>query len=821
MNNHNISKKPTETQARWEVNRAQTERFLRVLDPEASAFSFQTFDDSPSKRMHLIRVLHGGLAEVWDELCSLSQVGAGVFVTVNETNLLGRSSGNVVRVRALFADLDGAPLENIERVPLKPSWVTVSSEGRFHAYWLVENIKLDEFRPLQKAIIDFTGSDASVCDLPRVMRLPGFPHQKGEPTLVKGSPTKDYLKCNTREQALALVQTQQTTRSGKIMPFSGVFKECGEQETMKKLAAKTEHLFANAIEAPTAQELLPLVADMLKFVSSNVPRPEWWPHLAAMAHLAGGDEAIQREAEAICREWSSGFAQDDSKSTRYAGSTLYNDADFDKQWLDCVSRNYTGERTTWRSIRFAAVQGGWIAPQTSFPVFAKAEAASRSPDLVDVLNEQWAWLEDEQIIFDLKFMTSRSREQMMGATAARSIVSEGDNGKTKRVSGYNLWFTSPNRRQLAGRKFLPGHGPFVDKDIKGKPLGGILVNLWQGWGCEPVKGDVEPLKALISKLCGGDPEEIRYLTWRIAIKLQKPWVKVPSYVLIVTSAEGTGKSQLGKFIVGLYGKHGKIITDREVESSFDDWKADGILFAMSEEVSLKEKKSTANRLKAMTSMEVQQINPKGKPAFSTENYLDLYFTANDHNALYIRNDKERRPFIVQHDVEPMSMAEAQALQNWYDRGGKEAMLFHFLHEVDGDAFAIHAPAPLTSGKTLMAEASRSPAEAFVDELIVDDAEAARQGEDAAPLRDFRELLVEFLGVGERGDKRAEQALVRALTRAGAPRRRIRAWIEREGKRESAGRKTLYAVGEMNVWRGKGPEEWANKYLEQSLRKAAK
>ena len=50
-------------------------------------------------------------------------------------------------------------------------------------------------------------------------------------------------------------------------------------------------------------------------------------------------------------------------------------------------------------------------------------------------------------------------------------------------------------------------------------------------------------------------------------------MKIPSFTLVVTPDEGTGKSQLGKFIVGLYGVHGKIITDREMESSFDDWKA--------------------------------------------------------------------------------------------------------------------------------------------------------------------------------------------------------------------------------------------------------
>lgn len=40
-----------------------------------------------------------------------------------------------------------------------------------------------KFRPLQHALANKFGGDPSVCDLPRVMRLPGFIHQKRAPFL--------------------------------------------------------------------------------------------------------------------------------------------------------------------------------------------------------------------------------------------------------------------------------------------------------------------------------------------------------------------------------------------------------------------------------------------------------------------------------------------------------------------------------------------------------------------------------------------------------------------------------------------------------------
>ena len=339
--------------------------------------------------------------------------------------------------------------------------------------------------------------------------------------------------------------------------------------------------------------------------------------------------------------------------------------------------------------------------------------------------------------------------------------------------------------------------PFAT-EFKGKPLGGTFVNLWRGWGCEPIKGNVSPFLNLIARLCDFNEAEIKYLIWRLAIKIQNPWMKIPSYTVVVHPDEGTGKSQLGKFIVGLYGVHGKIITDREMESSFDDWKAAGILFAVVEEVSFKAKRSVANRLKALASMEVDYINPKGQSAYQVENFCDLFFTANVHDAIYIRNDRERRPFVVKHDpVNPMSKGERDELQSWYDNGGKEALLHHLMHEVDGDAFDPYEPTPLTAGKTEMAEAGRNPAEQFVADLIAD----ATLDTAACPLQDFKIILKEY--AGERTpDKRDEAALSHALRASGCVSHRCRFDTKQT---------TLYPIRDMAEWKRTPRIDWIKRY----------
>lgn len=154
---------------------------LGLLAPDEKV-TFQTFAEGTAKgQRDLIRVLHGTLAQHQQTLANLNARGAGVFWMVNAGDGKGRKVSNVQRVRALFVDLDGAPLEPIKAARLSPHCVVESSPGRWHAYWLVSGCPLDYFKPLQKALAARFGADPKVCDLPRVMRVPGFIHHKGQP----------------------------------------------------------------------------------------------------------------------------------------------------------------------------------------------------------------------------------------------------------------------------------------------------------------------------------------------------------------------------------------------------------------------------------------------------------------------------------------------------------------------------------------------------------------------------------------------------------------------------------------------------------------
>jgi len=163
----------------------QAAKFLEKLDPQATSWTFQTFDDNPARKdQSLARKLHGTLEEHAATMADMQALGAGVFVTVNETDLKGRKVENITRVRAFFLDLDGAPLDPVREWE-EPHILCETSPGRYHTFWLVNDCPLDAFRQVQKDLIETFGGDDCIHDLPRVMRLPGFWHLKGDPYMVR------------------------------------------------------------------------------------------------------------------------------------------------------------------------------------------------------------------------------------------------------------------------------------------------------------------------------------------------------------------------------------------------------------------------------------------------------------------------------------------------------------------------------------------------------------------------------------------------------------------------------------------------------------
>ncbi len=175
-----------------ELDRDQAQRYLEALDPEGM-FAFQTFDDDKERRGRIVKerghdplacVLTGTLDEHYGTLADLNGQGAGVYVTVNQTDGNGRLTENITMARAVFVDFDNV-VPSPSLIKLEPNIIVQSRAGQ-HMYWLLEPslygaVEWQRWRWIQREMARKLGGDPQIHDPPRVMRVPGFWHCKRHP----------------------------------------------------------------------------------------------------------------------------------------------------------------------------------------------------------------------------------------------------------------------------------------------------------------------------------------------------------------------------------------------------------------------------------------------------------------------------------------------------------------------------------------------------------------------------------------------------------------------------------------------------------------
>lgn len=243
----------------------QAERFLTLLDEEAESFTFQTFADTPgakSSPSSHAKILHGSLEEHWEELKRLNREGAGVFVTVQETDGTGRKKENITRIRAIFQeDDDGFGGE----FPIEPHITVQSSPGKYHRYFLTDDAALDEFEAVQLRMVQDYGSDAAAKDRARVLRLPGFYHQKktGEAHMVE-------IVDESLHQPIPWCELKQYFPT--VQPQNHVSRSVGQQGTLDNVGH---------------------VASALEYLDPDMDYEEWLRVGMALHSTGAGQEAFE------------------------------------------------------------------------------------------------------------------------------------------------------------------------------------------------------------------------------------------------------------------------------------------------------------------------------------------------------------------------------------------------------------------------------------------------------------------------------------------------------------------------------------------------
>lgn len=247
-------------------------------------------------------------------------------------------------------------------------------------------------------------------------------------------------------------------------------------------------------------------------------------------------------------------------------------------------------------------------------------------------------------------------------------------GEGKGVGKGTWWLSQRGRRQYQGIAFKALHkGEVADTSP--------MLNLWQGFGVQPVSGDWSLMQSHIRQvLANGQPDHETYILKWLAWAVQNPTQRAEVMLILKSEEEGTGKGALANQMVHIFGTgvHGvRIDKPNQLTGKHNSHLQRAALLYV-DEAHWPGNKADEGAYKGLITEPFFAIEPKG---------VDIYFVPNCTHIICTSNNDwvapaaaTARRFAV-FRVSPARMGDGEyfrALFRQMDNGGREAMLFDLL-----------------------------------------------------------------------------------------------------------------------------------------------
>lgn len=321
------------------------------------------------------------------------------------------------------------------------------------------------------------------------------------------------------------------------------------------------------------------------------------------------------------------------------------------------------------------------------------------------LNEEVVYVRDPGVVIQLDNLQRYSTRAFIDhAFATRRYMEEQPTARGTRLvekSAAAEWIKWPCRAEVNKVTYKPGEARITSNEE---------LNTWQGWGCEPTEGDIEPWDELLDYVFQDDMEHRKWFEQWLAYPIQHPGAKLFTACVFWGTKHGTGKSLIGYTMMELYGKNSTEIGDQNLQGNFNDW-AENKQFVMGDEITGGDKRHSADRMKSMITQRQLRVNQKYIPSYTVPDCINYYFTSNHPDAFFLE-DADRRFFIHELRREPLEPEFYAKYDKWF-KGSGPRYLFHHLLNVDLEGFSPEAKAPTTRSKTEMIDNGRSDIGAWV------------------------------------------------------------------------------------------------------------
>lgn len=621
-------------------------QFLDRLDPDAEGFTFATFTDAKGitkgRPDPLAQIRHGTLDDLASWLTQQNQLGAGIFVTVNETDGRGRKKENITRIRALWQEADRG---DEPELPVVPHIVVESSPGKHHRYILVRGAVLEEFESVQQRLVDDYGSDPNAKDRSRVLRIPGFSHMK--------DPSTPHLV------RLIDVSGVDPLAWGDV---KAAFPPVVRESRPSTVPASEQPAPGTPLREPA------LIASALEALDPDMKYTDWLRIGMALHSTGAGLEAFS-----LWDTWS------ENGALYRAGECQYRWNTFDSDRQDPVALD---------TLYWYARNGGWDGQYGASNLVRHYVPIERERKLSEFNKRHGVvMVEGKDVIVyrETDQNVGRLVTRMADAGSMRNFCHTRHVPQLRRAGGdvvverkglFDNWLKWPTRRTYSQLVFRPV-AELVAGDLN-LPDEGVL-NLYQGLSIEPKQGECSRMLKHIEEIwCDGNPEVYTYVLGWLARMFQRPNEQGHT-VLLLQSGQGTGKNIIIDLLVRAFGDHAVVCTRTEdLAGRFNDHLATSVL-VFANEALWGGDKAQEGALKALITDEELFTERKFVRKQRLRNCTHLIMASNNDWAAPIGLDDRRFVVLEVSEARKGDLEYFRALADEIKNGGTEALVWHLLH----------------------------------------------------------------------------------------------------------------------------------------------
>lgn len=693
----------------------QTRWFIHALTGDVNTvLDFRCIHDQ--KKDLPAHNFRGSLSEMLPTLTDYNARGYGIFCTINALDGQGRELTNIQFIRAHMVDLDDpvTAQANYERAVAAGANLAVqTSPGKFHLYWRVQPYTGNEFfTMIQRKLAQLYGGDRSIIDATRVMRVPGFIHAKGAPTMVTTWPLAGIDKVWTADDMNA------ATAHVNVVDFIATRSPLGTPE----------------MAAPSL--------DWLKFSltlanPNDMDRAEWLSFSAAFKQ-AGWSLADEETLFGIWSAWCGQYAGNDVGENRKLWDSV---KDSEVGWTSIARRTTVnaylmfGHKTPpERPTSVETPPAGVVVPTDNKP------ASNAHPDKFgEILSEHdcQEWFKDCYFVEQHGKIFSKSA-RFMNATQFNGKFG----GKQFIISSVGKLTDEPWKAALRSTcwtipkvdhiRFLPDRPPF---EIVNDELDRPGLNTYIPARIDAKAGDLTRWFDWFNRIFP-DKGDQKLLFDYMAHCVKYPGYKI-QYAPLIQSAEGIGKTVFKIVFAHALGTM-YVYSPKAPElvksgSTFNAWQR-GKLMILVDEIKIDERRELIEILKPMITDNRIEIQGKGVDQDMEDNAANWLFFSNFKDAIPVDKNGRRYPIfysVLQSKadilVAGMDKDYFIGLFRWLrDEGGVQAIT-HWLLNYDIARGDLPVSAPDTSSQNEAISISRSPLECVIADCMNDQLPGFRGG----------------------------------------------------------------------------------------------